>query len=74
MYIKNGSNQKICVGDTLVGPPRDKRMVLKPGEELVIQGVAEHISIAFVTTPDGLRVAIKEEGLILPWSSNHRIT
>lgn len=62
MIIHNGSDQTICVGDTLIGPPRDKAMAMPPGASLRIEELLPNLRLHFVTTPDGLRLAIYEEG------------
>lgn len=61
MLIENHSNKTICVGDTLIGPPKDKSMILRPGESLYVEEILPGLQIVFATTPDGLRMAVKAE-------------
>lgn len=68
MWIHNGSKHEICVGQTLKGPPANPACMMKPGETLDIPAVLPQLRIEFVSTPDGLRVAIYEQGIILPTS------
>ena len=71
MLIHNRSDQVICVGDTLEGPPGNKAMIMQPGASLNIEDTLPYLRITFATTADGLRVAIKEELIVLPASGIH---
>lgn len=66
MIFYNGSSQEICVGSTLKGAPAHQSMMMKPGETLVVPETLVRVRIEFASTPDGLRMAIYEEGIILP--------
>lgn len=70
MLIENKSKETICVGETLEGPPRHKAMIMAPGAGLHIEEVLPGLHVVFVTTPGGLRVAFKQEGLIVPGGGN----
>ena len=64
MRIHNGSEQVICVGDTLRGEPKHKAMILEPGQAIDISDLLERVVVEFATTPGGLRMAIHEEALL----------
>lgn len=70
MIIHNQSNQEICVGGTLKGAPAHPKLMMLPGERLVIEDIMPELTVEFVTTIDGLRVAFKEQKKALLWGPN----
>lgn len=70
MLIENKSENTICVGETLEGPPAMEAMIMKPGAKLFIEETLPGLHVVFVSTPGGLRVAIRQQGLIVPGGGN----
>lgn len=70
MLIKNGSKHVIAVSDTLEGAVKSKAHILQPGQALRVREILPNVIVEFATTPDGLRCAIREEGIILPTGFN----
>lgn len=66
MIIKNGSGVRIAFSTTLEGAIPHKRNILASGQALEIPSFLPNLIVEFVSTPDGLRCAIREEGLLVP--------
>lgn len=70
MIFYNNSQQEICVGATLKGPPLHPRMMMKPGEQLTIEDIMPQLTVTFVSTVDGLRIAFEEQKKAMLWGVN----
>lgn len=57
MRVLNMMSKPVCVGDTIEGEAK-ANWILKPGAEMIVADIFPTLGLAFVDTPDGLRVIV----------------
>ena len=69
MEAHNRTNKKIALTPNMEGEATDNQ-IIPPGGILIVDQLMPRLQIFFVDTPSGLRVVVRQEGLIIP--SEHR--
>lgn len=60
MRVLNMTHKHLCVGDSMDSIPPDN-WIIKPGGEMIVNGIFDGMKMAVVDTKDGIRITIIKE-------------